>query len=157
MSLSFSLSDISSGVALMVSIYAAYKTIRFNERQKSLIESQERLNALLLKKEETESVVARRADLGVSFLKLGNSNFRLKIWNKGKAPARGVAISFPEGNDIVSDLELASKFPLESLETFQSVELIAFVGMDTKSKHAVTLIWSDDFQGQNEKTFYPTI
>jgi hypothetical protein len=52
MSLPFSISDLWAGIALLVSIYAAYTTKKFNERQKSLIESQERLNRLLLKKKK---------------------------------------------------------------------------------------------------------
>jgi hypothetical protein len=139
MSFSFSLSDLWAGIALVVSMYAAQKTIKFNERQKSLIESQERLNELLLTKEKTDSLTAKKADLGVGFIKLGSSNYRLKIWNKGKAPAKDVRVSFPEGNEIISKSELANKFPLESLETHQSVELIAFVHMQTKSKHTVSL------------------
>lgn len=157
MNLSFSVGDIWGGLALIVSIYAAHKTIKFNERQKSLIEGQERLNALLLKKEENESLSSQKADLGVSFLRLGNSKYRLKIWNKGKATARNVTISFPEGNEIVPNSELRDKFPLEFLETHGSVELIASVHMQTKSKQVVCLSWSDSFNDQNEKTFYPTI
>jgi hypothetical protein len=157
MNLSISFSDISAGLALLVSIYAAYKTIKFNERQKSLIESQERLNALLLKKEETESLSSQKADLGVSFIRLGNSNYRLKVWNKGKVPAKNVKIAFPGGNEIIPDSELMNKFPLESLEGYQSVELIAYVHMGTKGKQVVSLVWSDDFQNNNEKTFFPTI
>ncbi len=107
-----SFSDLWAGLALVVSIYAAHKTIKFNERQKSLIESQERLNKLLLKKEETESLAGRKADLGVNFIKLGGDHYRLKVWNKGKAPARNVKIAFPEGNDLIPDWELTSKFPL---------------------------------------------
>lgn len=155
--MSFSLSDIWAGLALLVSIYAAHKTARFNERQKSLIESQERLNNLLVNKEEIESRLVKKADLGVNFIKLGNNNYRLKVWNKGKAPARSVQISFPEGNEIIPDREIEGKFPLESLDTFQSVELIASVHMRTKSKHIVNLTWSDDFQESNEKTFFPTL
>lgn len=157
MSLSFSISDLWAGIALLVSIYAAQTTKKFNERQKSLIESQERLNKLLLKREEDESLTTRRADLSASFIKLGSSKYRLKIWNKGKAPARNVRIAFPEGNEIIPDSELRDKFPLELLETHQSVELIASVHMQTKSKQVVSLTWSDAFQEDNEKTVFVTL
>jgi hypothetical protein len=156
-SLSFSISDLWAGIALLVSIYAVQTTKKFNERQKSLIESQERLNNLLLKKEEDESLTTKRADLGASFIKLGSSKYRLKIWNKGKAPARNVRIAFPEGNEIILDSELRDKFPLELLETHQSVELIAAVHMQTKSKQVVDLTWSDAFQEDNEKTVFVTL
>lgn len=38
-------------IALLLSGYATWTTTKFNERQKSLIESQEKLNAVLLEKE----------------------------------------------------------------------------------------------------------
>ena len=149
--------DVIAGLALLVAAYAAWTTSKFNTRQKSLIESQEKLNALLLEKEKNGAVDDKKADLGAAFIKLGSSNYRLKIWNKGKAPARNVLIDFPDGNDVVLQSDVNNKFPLEFLDKFQSVELIAAVMMDTKRKHTVRLIWSDDFNGNNEKIVYPTI
>ena len=157
MSLSFGSSDVISLIALLVSAFAAWKTIRFNERQKSLIESQEKLNDLLLEKEHSEVETNKKADLGATIIKLGSNHYRLKIWNKGKSAAKNVSIAFPEGNELVAESEVSQKFPLESLDTFQSVELVAFVSMDTKRKHPVRLIWSDDFSDANSKTVYPTL
>ena len=45
------------------------------------------------------------------------------------ATVRNVRIEFPEGNDVVSDLEVFNKLPMESLERHQPVELIAAVHM----------------------------
>jgi len=149
--------DIIAGLALLLSGYATWKTFKFNERQKSLIESQEKLNSLLLEKEAGAALNGKKADLGAGFIKLGNSKYRLKIWNKGKSTARNVRIEFPEGNEVLLESEVENKFPLESLETFQSVELIAAVHFGSKSKHIVRLIWSDEANDHNEKLVYPTI
>ncbi len=157
MALTFGLGDVIAGLALLLSIYATVKTIRFNERQKSLIESQEKLNNRLLEKEASESNSEKQANLGASFIKLGSNEYRLKIWNKGKAVARNVMVEFPEGNDVLMQSELDEKFPLESLDIHQSVELIAAVHMGTKPKHTIKLIWSDQFNERNEKLVYPTI
>jgi hypothetical protein len=43
------------------------------------------------------------------------------------------------------------------LDPHQGVELIAMVGMDTRRKHPMRLIWSDDSSERNEKVVYPTI
>lgn len=53
--------------------------------------------------------------------------------------------------------EIDEKFPLETLETYQSVELVAVVHMRTKRKHAIRLIWSDASGENNEKVVYPTL
>jgi hypothetical protein len=157
MSVSVNLSDYIAIAALLISGYAALTTVRFNQRQKSLIESQEKLNKLLAQKEEEDALLGKKADLGAGIIKLGDNKYRLKIWNRGKAAARNVRISFPEGNDLIISSELERKFPLEYLETHQSVELIAAVHMQTKLKHVVNLSWSDDFNDRNEKTAYLTL
>ncbi len=157
MAISLTLSDIAAGLAFLLSAYATWKTVQFNNRQKSLIESQEKLNKRLLEKEDAESTAEKKADLGATFVKLGSNNYRLKIWNKGRASARNVLIAFPEGNDCLIESDINSKFPLEALDTYQSVELIAAVHMGTKSKHAIKLCWADDFSPSNEKVVYPTL
>jgi hypothetical protein len=149
--------DVIAVLALVVSGYAAWTTSKFNQRQKSLIESQERLNALLLVKEEGEAAEEKKADLGATVIKLGSSNYRVKIWNKGKAPARNISIDFPDGNDVIINSEVERKFPLEVLDRLQAVELIAAVHTGIKSKHTVRLTWSDDFRETNEKTVYLTV
>lgn len=149
--------DVIAGLAFLLSGYATWQTVSFNKKQKSLVESQEKLNNLLLEKENEGAVKDKSADLGASFIKLGSSKYRLKIWNKGSATARNVRIEFPEGNDVVIDSEVSDKFPMESLERHQSVELIAAVHMQTKRKHVVRLIWEDDAQTHNEKLSYPTL
>jgi hypothetical protein len=110
-----------------------------------------------MEKEASETTSEKKANLGASFLKLGSSKYRLKIWNKGKATARDVMIEFPEGNDVVMESEITEKFPLESLDTHQSVELITLVSMGTKSKHLIRLTWADDHNDRNEKVVYATL
>jgi hypothetical protein len=82
---------------------------------------------------------------------------RLKIWNTGKAAAHDVQLEFPEGNDCVIEDDVQSKFPLEVLEPFHGVELIAVLGMDTKRKRKIKIRWSDAHNTANEKLVYPTL
>jgi hypothetical protein len=149
--------DVIAGLAFLLSGYATWQTVSFNKKQKSLVESQEKLNNLLLEKENEDALKEKHADLGASFIKLGSSKYRLKIWNKGSATAKNVRVEFPEGNDVVIESELADKFPMESLERYQSVELIAAVHAQTKRKHVIRLTWEDDAQAHNEKLSYPTL
>ena len=155
--MSIGLSEFLATVALLLSAYATWKTLTFNERQKALIESQELLNQRLLAREDTEQRVGKQAEMGATFVKIGSSSYRLKIWNKGKSAARNVRIEFPDGNDCFIESDVQSKFPLEVLEPHQFVELIAAVGIDTKRKHTISLLWSDELQTHNQKTLYPTL
>lgn len=157
MALRLDISDIFAGLALLVSAYAVWKTVQFNNRQRGLIESQERLNRWLLAKEAAESISDQKADLGANFLKIGSGKYRLKIFNKGKAAALNVSIEFPEGNDCFIESDVSEKFPLEILEPYQSVEIVAVVALGTKSKHVVRLIWDDGSGRRNDKIVYPTL
>ena len=115
------------------------------------------MNQRLLQREDADVRIGKKAELGATFIKLGSSNYRLKIWNKGKSAARDVRIEFPDGNDCFIESDVQSKFPLEALEPHQSVELIAAVSMDTKRKHTISLLWTDDLQTHNQSTLYPTL
>jgi hypothetical protein len=150
------LSDVIAILALVSSAYAIWTTSRFNRRQLSLIETQEKLNKRTLAQSESEALDARKADVGASLVRYGGNNYRVKVFNKGKSPARNVVIEFPDGNNMVPDSEIRDKFPMELLEQHQSVDLIAAVSMDTPSKQPVVLKWSDDNSDNNKKTSYLT-
>ncbi|MFB6403855.1 hypothetical protein, partial [Pseudomonas putida] len=128
-----------------------------NNRQQEVIKSQAQLNELLLNKETAGVELDKQADLGATFLKLGNSKYRLKVFNKGKAPAHHVTIDFPEGNEVILESDIESKFPLQLLDVHQSVELIAAVHMGTRSKHLVKLEWEDGRAGRAAKELWATL
>jgi hypothetical protein len=153
----FEATDTIAALALGLSAYATWQTLKFNERQKSLIESQERLNQRLLQREDIDERAGKQADLSAAFIKLGTSRYRLRICNKGKSTARNVQIEFPDGNDCFIEDDVKSKFPLEALAQHQSVDLIAAVGPGTKRKQTISLLWADDLQTHNLSTLYLTI
>lgn len=157
MQISGDIGDAIAGLALLLSGYATWMTVRFNHKQKALIESQERLNNMLLMQGERDNQQASRADLGANFVKLGCGNYRLRIFNKGKATARNVRVDFPEGCDVIIPSEVDEKFPLEALEQHQSVDLIVSAALGSRLKHAIQFLWSDDAGKENEKTVYATL
>lgn len=154
---SFTSGDVIAACAFALSAVATLRTELFNRRQKALIESQERLNQLLLDKEAAESSNDKKANLGASFIRLGSNKYRLKIYNKGKAVARNVRLEFPDGNDTLLASDLNEKFPMELLDVHQSVDLIASVHLGSKPKLALRILWADDFASSNEKLVYPTL
>lgn len=152
------IANIISGFAFITSVAALIITHNFNRRQKSLIESQEKLNNILLSKELQSTENDKKADLGATFIKVGSrGSFRLKIWNKGKSAARNVIVTFPEGNDIIPDSELTNKTPIVSLEPQTGVEFIAAVHLGTDPKQVISLTWDDDMANGNSKIIHLTI
>jgi len=155
--ITYTFSDIVAVLALLLSVVATMATIFFNHRQKSLIRSQDALNQRLLAREEDDARAARKADLSANLVKLSKSDWRLKVFNRGKAAARNVTLDWPKDDDLLIPGDVESKFPLEVLEPMQGVELLASVHFGSKSKHELTIRWADDFDQHNEKTVYPTI
>lgn len=143
--------------AVILSGYAIYKTNKFNDYQKNIDFIQTELNKLLLRKETNDALDFARADLAATFISYGKSSTKLKIFNKGKCIARNVRIEFPEETSLFDKQDIESKFPLERLEQYQPVELIAYKSWDSPSKVVVKLIWDDDIHVGNVKTLYPTM
>lgn len=157
MTIAIDLGDVIAGLALVLSGYATWQTVSFNKKQKSLAESQEKLNHLLLEKENQSALKEKSADVGASFIKLGKNSHRLKIYNKGFGTAKNVRLEFPEGNEVIVSSDIDNKFPMESLERYQAVELLAAIHMQTKRKHVVRLVWEDEVESHNEKLVYLTL
>lgn len=157
MNLQIDLGDIVALSALILSAYSMKKTFDFNNRQNEFIETNDRLNKMLLEKETNDILNQNKADISANFIKIGKSNHRLKVFNKGQNTAKNIRIEFPDGNEILSDNEIKTKFPIPILEQYQSVELMALIGMSSPRRITILLIWDDNFSKNNEKTLTPTV
>jgi Tfp pilus assembly pilus retraction ATPase PilT len=144
-------SDIISSLALLLSIYSAKKTLDFNKRQSKFIETNDKLNELLLEKEQQQNAAQMQADVSANFVKIGRNHHRLKVFNKGKAIATNVRVEFPNGNNTVYEDDLNEKFPMPTLEPFQGVEVLAMLCNESPSRMDVKLIWDDAFAKNREK------
>jgi len=130
--------------ALLVSLWTARQTSRFNRRQNDFAETAERLNRLLIEKESAESEAKRAAELGVNFVKIGKNDYRLKVFNRGAGIARNVRLEMLEGEDVIDGRELAEKCPIPSLERHQTVELRAWIHFQSSRRAHIRLFWDDD-------------
>lgn len=151
------ISNIIAGLALFLSGYATWRSHKFNKKEEDLLDLQRLVNALVLDKEQREAAQANRAELSANFVTLGGNKHRLKIFNKGKAVAHRVQIDFPDGNDLVMESDIREKFPMESMEPGQTVELIAAVMLGSKRKLTVHLSWQDVGGEEREKMIHATL
>lgn len=151
------LSEIIAFLALLLSGYATYRSLKFKNSEKELVEVQKKLNLLMFEKEKREADQVSKADIGANFISTGKHNYRLKIFNKGKAPAYNVTIGFPDGNDMVDEYSIKRKLPLEKMEQGQSVDLLASYGSDSKMKLKVELKWQNKDGKEQTKIVYPTL
>jgi hypothetical protein len=151
MSLNIELSDIIAILAFGLALYSTVKTHKFNQRQQHLIDTQDELSKLLLRKEKDEALDKYSADISANFVRLGSNNLRLKVFNKGKQTARNIRIEFPDGNDMIIKSDVGNKFPLETLEQHQSVELLASSSFGSPNKITIKMIWDDNLKKDNSK------
>ena len=142
--LSISISDIAAFSALVVAIWSAVQTGRFNRRQNAFAETAERLNQLLIDKEALESQAQRKADVGANFVKIAKSDYRLKVFNRGPVAARNVRLEFLAGGEVMIASELKQKLPIPALERHQTVELIASINMQSPRRAHMRIQWDDD-------------
>ncbi|MAZ91994.1 MAG: hypothetical protein CMF76_08515 [Maricaulis sp.] len=142
-------SAIIAGLALLVSLVALVLGELRNARQKKFVETQHELNERLLARELQNLQASSKADMGAKLIRMGKSSYRVKVWNQGEAVAHNVDIRIPEGTNIITEREVADKFPMEFMERHNSVELLAFVHMQTARKQPIEIVWSDD-DGQNK-------
>ena len=153
------LGDIAAVLALILSAWSMKKTNDFNRRQKEFIDTNDRLNQMLIEKEAEESEAQRRADLSANFIKIGKSDYRLKIYNRGPGTASNVRVELLDqaARDMLVESDVARKFPVPILEQHQNVDLLAAVHMQSPSRIEIALVWDDAFGKDRRKPLTPVL
>lgn len=116
-------------------------------RQHGLDKLNRHLNALLIAKEEEDSLLAKRADLSAKFVEKEKHNFEFHISNRGRDSARNVRMEVISGSELFNPAYLDYKFPYPLLDSNQHIGLRASVHMQSPHRATVRLIWDDDAGG----------
>lgn len=143
-------SDWIAGLALFVSMIVALFTIKNYREQSRILIQQERLNELLLKKENQNELEEKCARFHVAIVKIGNSS-KLRVSNIGKNEARNVSISFDNLHENYFVYE-DNLFPLD-LKSNCKFEILLSLGWGSPSKFKVYISWDDDFKTSNNESF----
>jgi len=122
-----------SALAFLISCYALWRTEKFRNFEKEQIEIRKELDLLLLNQQKQIIVKSKSADFGARILLRAKDDKKLELFNNGMATARQVNIEFPEGNHILIESDIRTKFPLETMEPGQSVQLIVADSFDVWS------------------------
>lgn len=127
-------------MALGLSLYTIW-------RQHGLDKLNRRLNALLIDKEEAESLASQRADLSAEFRSRARNNYELRVFNRGRGVARQVQMEVQSGEELFHRGDLTRKLPYPSLDVHQSFSVLAAVHMQSPRRATVRLVWDDDAGG----------
>lgn len=148
--------DVVASLALIIAIYSAWTTARFNKRQTSFQQTADRLNQLLVEKESAATVEQKQADVSANFYKAGKNNYRLKVFNRGKGVASNVRLEVLDDSGLLMANDIARKFPVPVMEQHAMVELIAAVHMGSPSRAHIRLTWDDATGQEHTKELHPT-
>lgn len=144
MQLNVTASDLAAVLALIVAMWSAAQTGRFNRRQNEFAETAERLNQLLIARETAENEQQGKADMSANLVKIGKHDYRLKVFNRGLGTARNVRLEVLDGERVLPTSDVERKFPVPALERQQGVELSARVYIGSPRRCHVKLLWDDE-------------
>lgn len=149
--------NLMAAFALVISAAALAHSVRQGRRQHGLTLRETEYVRLLLAKEHREAKLAETASLSARLYMSGKSDWRLKVFNRGPGMARNVRLAFDTENSLFSESWVEDKFPMEKMEAQQSVEILAFPHLQSRSKEDITLMWDDDSGSERSNIVTVTI
>ena len=127
-------------IALILSIISFIDSRKAGKIQEKLNGIEEKLKKYELEEKEREREEATKANIEARVVKVSKRNYKMKIWNSGKATAYSVDFVIPEE---CKGVIWRSKVPYKFLESGKSFEEVVFVHSGTSDKFNVTTTWKD--------------
>lgn len=127
-------------VALVLSILSFRDSRKANKVQDRLNEVEEKLKKYELEEKEKEREEATKACVEARVIKISKGNYKMKVWNSGKATAYNVDFKIPEE---YKGMVWREKVPYEFLESGKNFEEHVMVHFGTPNKFKVTTTWTD--------------
>ncbi|MCH8490010.1 MAG: hypothetical protein LAT81_08795 [Oceanicaulis sp.] len=121
--------------ALCLSIFNTIRASRLERLQVKLSERQ-------LAKDDEERQLAKSAQIDVRLIRASKTQWVLKVWNKGPAPAHNVQIFAPPNGAFVAQSTIDLKFPMEVMRPHQSVDLTASPPLKPPFKATLRATWA---------------
>ena len=128
-------------IAIILSILSFIDSKKANRLQGRLNQVEERLITYELEEKEKEREEATKACIEARIVKISKNNYRMKIWNSGKATAYNVDFSAEE---VVEKNIFKDKVPYAFLEPNKSFEEHFLVHSGVPQKFSVTTVWKDE-------------
>ena len=148
------ISNIAGNILSCAALIISWVSLRMSKRTNA---RQDELNQLLIERETKAEEDSRRADLSANLVKVGKSNWQLKVFNRGKATARNVRlIDLQEDNSVLVRRHIQRKFPVPFLEQHQYVEVAVISLLNGPSRAHIKLVWDDESGDGKEKEVTPS-
>ncbi len=128
-------------VAIILSVLSYVDSRKTNKFQQRLSLLEERIKTYELEEKEKERVEATIACVEARIVRLAKNQYKMKIWNSGKATAFNVDFEAP---DELRGLVTKDKVPYEYLESNKSFDEHVLVHLNFPRKFPVVTRWTDE-------------
>ena len=128
-------------VAIILSVLSYVDSRKTNKFQQRLSLLEEKLKTYELEEKEKERAEATIACVEARIVRLTRNNYKMKVWNSGRATALDVNFEVP---DELDRLVTKDKVPYEYLESNKSFEEHVIVYDQMPRKFTVITRWTDD-------------
>jgi hypothetical protein len=129
-------------IAIVISILSYLKSRKSDGIRDRLLVVEEELKQYALEEKKKEIEDSRKACIEARIVSIGNHNYKLKVWNSGKAKACNVDYKVPEK---LKGMFFREKTPFEYLEAGKNFEEHVIVSMGSPSKVRITTLWEDEY------------
>ncbi|UWQ32214.1 hypothetical protein K3555_16880 [Leisingera sp. M527] len=150
-------SEFVAGLAFFISLLAYIETKRANRSQSRLTDREVELVRIQIQTAQNEAKREKTAAVSARLNKVDKSSWKLRVFNTGPAPALNIRLVLDEQNSIIQENSASRKFPMSKLEKGQSVELAAFVHMQSNPKEWLRIRWDDPSGKDRENRIEITI
>lgn len=144
------ITDYFSGFSIIVAIAALYLTLKNNQSQSRLTDREVELVRIQIDQAKQSSNREKTASVSARLYKVDKSNWKLRVFNQGPSTAKNVRLILDDQNQIIKENIANSKFPMSKMENGQSVDLLAFIHMQSNPKEWIRIQWDDATQVNNE-------
>jgi hypothetical protein len=128
-------------VALGLSIVSLIDSRKASKIQDRLNEVEEKLKKYELEEKEKEREEATKACVEARIINISKGNYKMKVWNSGKATAYNVDFAIPQEYKITI---WRDKVPYEFLESGKNFEEHVLVHFGTPDKFKLITTWTDE-------------
>lgn len=144
------ITDYFTGISVLIASAALFFTLKNNRSQSRLTDREVELVRIQIDQAKQLNNKEKTASVSARLYKTDKTNWKLRVYNQGPSTAKNVRIILDEQNQIVEESTVRSKFPMSKMENSQSVDLVAFVHMQTNPKEWLRIQWDDAAQMDNE-------
>jgi hypothetical protein len=140
--------------AIVVSIFSYKDSRNANKLRGRLNEVEEKLKKYELEDKEKEREDETKACIEARIMNISKGNYRMKVWNSGKATAYNVDFKIPSE---YSGMVWRDKVPYEFLDSGKNFEEVVLVHGGTPNKFKVTTTWEDKHSNLYSKELILTV